>query len=112
MTTGNAIRTALLPVAVSPPLFFAPHALAYEKTESGTTPTRLFDPKDQYDKIPNDVLLDRIDSKWIAQNATDPKFEEKQNAVKMYAAYDIEKNGWNEAMKKTVLYPSGQKGAC
>ena len=103
MTTGNVIRTALLLVAVSLPLFFAPHALAYEKTESDTTPTRLFDPKEQYNKIPDDVLLDRIDSKWIAQNTTDPKFEDKQNAVKMYAAYDIEKNGWNEAMKKTVL---------
>ena len=63
MTTGNVIRTALLLVAVSLPLFFAPHALAYEKTESDTTPTRLFDPKEQYNKIPDDVLLDRIDSK-------------------------------------------------
>ena len=49
------------------------------------------------------MILDRDDAKWTAQKLDDPEFERKQDAVRLYAAYDLEKNGWNEAMKRTVL---------
>ena len=65
--------------------------------------TQDFDPEKRYDDIPDDVILDRDDAKWTAQKLDDPEFERKQDAVRLYAAYDLEKNGWNEAMKRTVL---------
>lgn len=62
-----------------------------------------FDLDKQYDEIPDDVLLDRNDTKWTSQKDDDPDFESKRDAVKLYASYNMEDNGWNEAMKRTVL---------
>lgn len=103
MTAGNTSHVAVLLAVIAMPLFFAPYAAGDTDKDSDTTAIHIFDPKVHYDKIPDDVLLDRTDSKWLAQNVTDSKFEDKQNAVKMYALDDMGKNGWNEAMKRTVL---------
>ena len=62
-----------------------------------------FDPEKRYGKIPDDVLLDRDDAEWTAQKLDGPEFERKQDAARPHAAYDLEKNGWNEAMMRTVL---------
>ena len=56
-----------------------------------------------YDKIPDDVLLDRDDAEWAAQKLDDPGFDAKQNSVKAYITFDMEKNGWNEAARRTVI---------
>lgn len=74
-----------------------------DRAEQYGAKTQPFDPEKRYDKIPDDVLLDRNDAKWTAQKLDDPEFDRRQDAVRLYAAYDMEKNGWNEAMKRTVL---------
>lgn len=49
------------------------------------------------------MLLDRDDAGWTAQKLDDPMFDAKQNAVKAYVTYDMEKNEWNKVAKRTVL---------
>lgn len=65
--------------------------------------TQAFDPEKRYDKIPDGVLLDRDDAGWAAQKLDGPEFERRQDAARPHAAYGLEKNGWNEAMMRTVL---------
>ena len=103
---GNArLALILLLVAATLPLLVDVNMAAATTDEKRPDATliKAFDPKVRYDKIPDDVLLDRKDSEWTSQKLDDHKFESKQNAIKSYVTSEIEKNGWNEAMRKTAL---------
>ena len=52
------------------------------KKETYGTKTEAFDLDKQYDRTPDDVLLDRNDTEWTSQKNNDPAFENKRNAVK------------------------------
>lgn len=71
-------------------------AEADDGTERDAILTQEFDAKKAYDKVPDDILLDRNDTKWMSQKASNPEFEDKHNAVKAYAAYDMKNNGWTK----------------
>lgn len=101
---GNTSTNLLfLLAAAALSLVGAGTAEADDGTELDAILTQEFDYKKVYDKVPDDLLLDRNDTKWTSQKLSDPEFENKQNAVKAYAAYDMKNNGWNKAMMKTVL---------
>ena len=105
--------TVILPFAAMPYVTSGvtdgqPPVTQYGNTAAGNAPpgigTQEFDPAKRYGRIPDDVLLDRSDSEWMAQRLGDPEFEEKQAGIKAYVAYDgADKNGWNEAMKRTAV---------
>lgn len=101
---GNTSANLLfLPATASLSLIGVGAAEADDGTERDAILTQEFDAKKAYDKVPDDILLDRNDTKWMSQKASNPEFEDKHNAVKAYVAYDMKNNGWNEAMMKTVL---------
>ena len=108
MKAKNAKAMLLIPLAVAAlsPLGLQRAAAADEDdSEKDAYGAKIvaFDLDKQYDEIPDDVLLDRNDAEWTLQKDIDHDFESKRDAVKMYASYNMEKNGWNEAMKRTVL---------
>ncbi len=108
MIAAVVLPFAAMPYAASEVMDDKLPVTQYNDTGTGNATreigTQEFDPAKQYGKIPDGVMLDRNDPEWVAQKLSDPEFEEKQAAIRAYVAYDgAEKNGWNEAMKRTAV---------